>query len=401
MWLAEGAGESAAWALVTARGWLAFTLAGDNPNSWVGLVTFMTMIPYVLVPFLTGLLADRIVRRDLLAWGFVINILQTLALALLVLTNVIEMWHLVFLALVNGCARAVEFSAAESMAANLVPKEHLINAYSLLSAVFYATRLLGPGIIAPLMSVLDPGWIFIICTNAYLLGLYLVLNIRTKSTGVVEPTKSALYNIFSGLRYTYVNSILRSIILLVLFHCALTMSFESLLPVISDTQLGEGGGGVAYLNMAVGLGALLVSIGIAPVRGEGLRGRLLLTLGIASALSPLILAVAPSLAIGMLATTGIGASQAGFMIIASSMIQSVVPDGLRGRVTSIYLLHAGGIMSFANFANGSLADVFEPGWILAISGLSFIGVILISAFRATARSIYITGVPASAIAASE
>ena len=132
------------------------------------------------------------------------------------------------------------------------------------------------------------------------------------------------------------------------------------------------------MHMMVGLGALLVSIALAPIRGEGLRGRLFLLTAVISSLGNVVLAIAPSLPVAMLGTVVIGVSHTGFMTMATIMIQSVAPDALRGRITSIYLIHAGGIMSFSYFANGALADVFDPAWILTVGGLAFLGVVAAS-----------------------
>lgn len=178
------------------------------------------------------------------------------------------------------------------------------------------------------------------------------------------------------------------------------MSFESLVPAISENRLGSGGGGVAYMHMMVGLGALLVSVAIAPMRGEVAIGRLFLATAVVSSLGNFVLAVAPSLFLAMLATVIIGISHTGFMTMATIMIQSVAPDHLRGRITSIYLIHAGGIMAFSYFANGVLADIYDPGWILAIGSAAFLGVLLFSFFTPTPRMLYISGVPALAPARS-
>ena len=88
-----------------------------------------------------------------------------------------------------------------------------------------------------------------------------------------------------------------------------------------------------------------------------------------------------------------GVSHTGFMTLATIMIQTVAPDTLRGRITSIYLIHAGGIMGFSYFVNGALADVFDPAWILTVGGLSFLGVVVASLFIPTPRSLYRAGVP--------
>ena len=148
------------------------------------------------------------------------------------------------------------------------------------------------------------------------------------------------------------------------------------------------------MHMMVGLGALLVSIALAPMRGEGLRGRLLLLTAVVSSLGNVLLGIAPSLSIALLGTVVIGVSHTGFMTIATIIIQSEAPDYLRGRITSIYLIHAGGIMGFSYFANGALADVFSPTWILTVGGLGFLGVVAASLFIPTPRRLYGIGVPA-------
>ena len=145
--------------------------------------------------------------------------------------------------------------------------------------------------------------------------------------------------------------------------------------------------------MMVGFGALLVSIAVAPIRGEGLRGRVFLATAVVSSMGNIVLGIAPNLPIAMLATVVIGVSHTGFMTMATIMIQSVAPDALRGRITSIYLIHAGGIMAFSYFANGVLADRFDPTWILNVGGLAFLGVVLASAFIPTPRRLYQAGVP--------
>ena len=300
MWFGHVAGESSSWALGAAEGWLVFNLAADNPSAWVGAVFLAAMLPWFVVPVIVGFLTDRFARRDILALAYAISLLHALVLTALLFTGAVQVWHVILLAFVNGGARAVHMGAIESLAANLVPRKDLPNAYALVNAGYYATRLIGPGLIAPLMGVVDLKWIFLTCSSFYGVGLLLVLQIRTVSTGVVEPGRSLVYNALSGFRYVYSHRVLRRVIFLVLFHCTLVMSYESLLPAIAANRLGAGGGGVAYMHMMVGFGALLVSVALAPIRGEGLRGRLLLLTAVVSSLGNVVLAIAPSLPIAML-----------------------------------------------------------------------------------------------------
>ena len=398
MWFGHVAGEAASWALGAAEGWLVFNLALNNPSSWVGALFLAAMLPWFVVPVIVGFLTDRFPRRDILALAYVISLLHALALTALVFTSAVQIWHVLLLAFVNGSARAVHIGAIESLAANLVPRNYLPNAYALVTAGYFATRLIGPGLIAPIMGVVGLKWIFLTCASAYAVGLLLVLQIVTVSTGVVDPGRGLVYNALSGFRYVYSHRVLRSLIFLVMFHCTLVMSFESLLPAISGNRLDAGGGGVAYMHMMVGLGALLVSIALAPIRGEGLRGRLLLLAAVVSSLGNVVLGIAPSLPIAVLASVVIGISHTGFMTITTIMIQSVAPDALRGRITSIYLIHAGGLMGFSYFANGALADVFDPIWILSVGGLAFLGVVMASLCIPTSRRLYLVGVPPAVVA---
>ncbi len=398
LWFAALSADGGAWAVIVARGWLAYDLAENNPSASAGLVIFAAMIPYVLVPVFAGFLADRMVRRDLLAWAMGFQIIIHAATAVIALMGIVEIWHLVVIAFITGSAMATQVAGLESLTANLVPRRDLVNAYALVNAAFHGTRALGPGAIAPVLALLDIGWAFVIAGVAYVIAITLVLRIDTRSTGVIESARGHLRNLAEGFIYAYRHPVLVRVFALVIFHCALVMSFESLLPVISETKLETDAFGVSMMNVTVGVGALLISLVIAPLSAPHRRGRLLLINGIVSGISPLGLAFAPTLPLAMLATAFMGASQAGFMILSSILIQSVVPDGIRGRVTSIYILHAAGIMSFANFANGALGDRFGPEWVLSVAAGGFIAFVVLTSLEKRTRGMYIRGVAVEAIA---
>ena len=391
MWIGHIVGESSSWALGAAEGWLIFNLAENNPSSWVGAVFFAAMIPWFFAPIVVGFLTDRFSRRNILVMAYILSLFHGLILTALIFTGVIEVWHILLLAVVNGIARATHMGAIEALAANLVPTNHLPNAYTLISAGYYATRLIGPGLIAPLMGLADIKWIFLSCVIAYALGVYLVTRVTAVSTGRIDPEKSLIQNTISGFRYIYSHPVLRSVMYLVMFHCTLVMSFESLLPAVSENQLNSGGQGVAFMHMMIGVGALIASSGLAPVSSHRTLGRLLIISALVSSLGNLILTISPTLKPAMVGTVIIGISHTAFMTIATIMIQSVSPDYLRGRITSVYLIHAGGLMSFSYFANGVLADLYGPSKILGIGSIFFLVVVLCSWLVKAPRNIYKQG----------
>ena len=391
VWIGHIVGESSSWALGAAEGWLIFNLAENNPSSWVGAVFFAAMIPWFFAPIIVGFLTDRFSRRNILIAAYILSLFHGIILTVLIFMGLIEIWHILVLAVLNGIARATHMGAIEALAANLVPSNQLPNAYTLISAGYYATRLIGPGLIAPLMGLSNIKWIFLVCVVGYAVGVYLVSQITVISTGRIDPNKGLLSNTFSGFRFIYSHPVLRSMMYLVMFHCTLVMSFESLLPAVSENQLGSGGQGVAYMHMMIGLGAFIASLCLAPVSDQATLGRLFVLSAIISSLGNHILAISRSLIPALVGTVIIGTSHAAFMTIATIIIQSVSPDYLRGRITSIYLIHAGGLMSFSYFANGVLADLYNPSIILAAGGITFLIVVLGSWIIQTPRTIYTKG----------
>ena len=391
LWIASLSAGAAAWALIVARGWLIYTIS--DSSLWVGIVTFAAMIPRVLVTPITGYLSDRFDRRSVIAAMFAINTAHNLVLGALVVTDTVNVWTLVLLAFVNGSARAAMMPASQALIPNLVPRRILLNAISLNQAAGHGSRLLGPGAIAPLLSTIGAEGAFFMCSAFYLVGFLQVMRIQTCSTGSIDPNRSFISNLGAGLIYVYKTPTLLAIVLLALFHCGLTMSFESLLPVLSSQQLDAKGAGFSFMMMAVGAGAL-TSVGVlAGIRNETSKGKIFLSLGVFSGLSPVALAVSTTMPMALMSAAAMGATQAGFMTLTHTMIQSILPDGIRGRVGAVYSVHIGGMMAIANLFNGVLADHLRASLLLGIGGILFIMAMIISWRLMTFRRIYSSGLP--------
>ena len=149
--------------------------------------------------------------------------------------------------------------------------------------------------------------------------------------------------------------------------------------------------------MGFGAGSLVGILILAGVRSEKLKGQLLVWTGLGSGLAPIILALSFNAPMGVLASAGMGLSQATFMALTSAYVQTIAPDRLRGRISSLYILFAGGIMAFANLGYGFAADEFSAPPILLITGVIFIAVVLaLTAGQPILRSIYRTGQAATA-----
>ncbi len=355
LWTASLCSGAAAWALIVARGALVYN--EFDSNLWVGVVTFAAMIPRVLVPPISGYLSDRIDRRTIIAWMYAINLVQGIVLATMVAFDAVNIWAMLILSLINGAARAAQMPASQALVPNLVPRNLLVNGIALNQATMHGSRLLGPLAIAPLL-IAGGAAAFYFCAALYIVSLVQSLRIKTSSTGGVDRSRSMASNLIYGLKYVYRTPILRAVTIMALFHCGLTMSFESLLPVLSDTRLDARDAGFSLLMMAVGAGALVSVFTIAGVTNDSTRGKLFLNLGVISGVAPALLAMSPNIYTALPAAALMGGVQAGFMTLTHTMIQSVTDDSVRGRVGAVYSVHIGGMMASANLVNGWFADLF-------------------------------------------
>ncbi len=376
LWIATTFSASAAWALIIARGLLAFELT--DGLLWSGIVTFAAMVPRLFATPISGFLADRFDRQKLLRWIFALNMGNNILLALLVMTGLVGPWVLTLLALVNGTLRASQMTTATALIPNLVPKEHLMNAIALNQATQQGARLAGAMAIAPLLGLVNIESAFWLCSGLYFLGFLQVSRMTTRSTGVIDESQGFWANMFEGFVYVYKRPIIMSMVLLVLAHCAFTMSYESMLPAISEDKMGTGRVGVSYLIAGVGAGALFASVFLAGVRSESARGRFFLFFAFSSALGPMLLAWSDNTGLSVAATVIMGANQAGFMTISHTIIQSLTEDHVRGRVAGVYSVHVGGSMAVTNMANAAFADVFSASAVLVVGGLIFVAAVFVS-----------------------
>ena len=396
MWIATTCSGAAAWALIVARGWLAWEITGES--TWVGIITFAAMFPRVFSTPIVGYLADLFDRQTLLKLIFALNLAHNIVLALLVMNDMAGPWMLMFLALFNGTLRASQMTVATALIPNLVPREHLLNALALNQATQQGSRMVGALAILPFLGYVNIEAAFWLCSAFYLVGLVQVSRIGTRSTGKMDSSRGFWRNMLAGFEYVYARPPILAMVLLVLAHCAVTMSYEAILPAISEDKLGAGSVGVSYLLGGVGGGALISSIFLAGVRNTATRGRFFLIFALLSGTAPILLALSTVREVSILATVFIGATQAGFMTISHTIIQTLVDDEVRGRVAGVYSVHIGGSMAVTNMINAAISDVFTAPVVMAAGGLLFLGVVILSFGSGALRRIYFPGAPIPATA---
>jgi MFS family permease len=386
LWAANAYAQAAAWALIVTRGWLIFDKTGSA--FWVGAATFAAMAPQFLVPPLAGVLADRMDRRKLLAWTYSLNLAHNIALLSLALFGGLEVWVLIGLSLVNGTARAAQLPTSQALAASLVPRDKLLNALSLNASTQHGSRLIGPGIVTPLLSVLGAPAAFFTCTVLYGLGLHQILKLQPQKPDGIVLNEGILANFAAGLNYVYMRPMLRFVILLAILHCSLTMAFESILPSFSHERLTASTSGFGTLMIGVGAGSLVASIFVSGIRTSQARGKTLLVMGLMSGLGQVLLSLTATLWLATVAAAFMGGAQAAFMTMTQATTQSIAADEFRGRVASINTFSLGGAMAIMNLTNGSLAAYVGAHNILRVDGIIFVAAVLLGLLAVSGRRAY-------------
>jgi MFS family permease len=384
LWTANAFAQAAAWGLIVTRGWLIYE---ETESSFlVGVATFAALGPQFIVPPIIGVLADRMDRRTILSWTYGVNSVQNGLLAVLALTGALEIWMLIALSVVNGVARSAQMPTSQAMSASLVPREKLLNALSLQASTQHGSRLIGPGLVTPLLALAGAPAGFIVCTVFYLIGWAQILKIAPR------PPERAIHDSFvanfvGGLTYVYSRPVMRFILILVFFHCGLTMAFESLLPTFSHERLNAEQG-FGTLLMGVGAGAFVTSIFVSGIQTSKARGNVMIAMGILSGLGQVLLSLTTTLVLAFGAAMIMGGAQAAFMTMGQAVTQSIASDEYRGRIASLNTLSLGGVMATMNLTNGSLGEVFGAQTLLFAEGMIFVSIMILSLFLFTGRRVY-------------
>src|SRR5713101_2609068 len=367
LWSATACSQAAVWALVVLRGALVYEVT--TSNAWVGVVAMAAQLPSLVV------------------------------------TPQMTAWHILVLALCNGILRAVEMPTNQALLPNLVPRERLLNAVALNQLVQQGARIFGPLCLLPIIRFVNPEPAFFLTAGLYAMGWVQILMIRTASRGTMVAKSGLLGNLVAGIRYIYTQPLMRSLILVTVCHCALTIAYESAFPLVARTQLGMHAAkdlfaGPAYLMIGLGAGAVLGNLVLARVGDQQRRGKLFLGVGVLSGLTPILLGSTTSLPVAMLAAAAVGASTSAFMTFSQGIVQTLAPDGMRGRVMSAHTWHTQGAMGGFNAVNGLLMDVpwMTVPLLFGGTGMLFAVLMLGSVLIVHLRALYARGLPPEVLA---
>ncbi len=366
------------WIQQITLGWLIFHLTGSALLT--GAVSGVRALPFLFVGPLAGVIVDRVNKKLLLIFTHIFLSILGLVFAILLVTNLIQVWHVFVFSFLSGVGWAFNNPVRQTLVPALVPRPALMNAIALNSAAFNVTRIIGPAIGGVLIAAFGPATNFFIQSAAYFVVTIFVLPIHIPPPSPsATPHASILGDLAGGLHYVSKDKTILALIMVALIPSIFMMPFtQGLMPVFAKSVLGVGPTGLGILLASAGAGALVGTLGLASLGNFQRKGVLLLTAATIASASLILFSRTTTLPVA----AAVLALQGGFQMVYNStnntILQVITPDEYRGRVMSIYMLDFG-LTPLGSFMAGAMAQVFGAPMAVLVAGVTTTVLILLLA----------------------
>ena len=356
------------WMTQIATVWLVYHLT--NSAWWLGVVGFSSQIPSFIISPFGGILVDRWNRHRILIITQILAMLQSLALAVLAMTGIIHISHIILLSIIQGLITAVDSPARQAFVTEMVErKEDLGNAIALNSSMFNGARLVGPAVAGLVIASTGAGVCFLIDGLSYLAVIAGLLAMKLKPRKIPEQTIDVWQRLKEGFIYAFGFPPIRAILLLLALFSFMGMPYTVLIPIFATQILQGGPETLGFLMAAVGVGALSGAIYLSSRQS-------VLGLGKIIAFSPAVLGIAliifsqsRSLWLSLLTMLFVGCGSILQIASSNTILQTIVEEDKRGRLMSLYTMAFLGTLPFGNLAAGALANQIGAPNTVMIGGL--------------------------------
>ncbi|MGC8800654.1 MFS transporter [Chloroflexus sp.] len=341
------------WMQSVAQGWLVLRLS-DSPFL-LGATAAANSLPVLLFSLFAGTVADRFPKRRILLVTQSTAMVLAAILAFLTFSGVVQIWHVMILALLLGIVNAFDAPARQAFTVEMVGREDLLNAIALNSSIFNGARTVGPALAGMVVAWIGEGPTFLFNTLSFGAVLTSLLLMRLDTQLHRGPHRGGMLR--AGLAYIAGEPHVRALLLragAVSFFCFVHIP---LLPIFARDILQIGATGLGWLSAASGCGSLVAALILAQLRDDAPRGKLL---SIAATIyAPLLMMFTQvrSLPLALLFISLCGWAGVTTMALTNTLIQLTVPDELRGRVMSVFTLLLMGLSPLGGMLAGSIAEL--------------------------------------------
>ncbi|MCL4545820.1 MAG: MFS transporter [Chloroflexi bacterium] len=322
-----------------ALGWLVYLLTGSAVS--LGLITTVQAVTQTLVSPLAGVIADRVERRSYIMAVRSITVVVAAIVATLVVSGHIRYDELVIAAMMIGIAFGLNGPARQALMAQLVGKDALINAVSLMSGGMNLMRIIGPAIAGFLIGSLGVGGVYILLACLYLAVILAMIPVPRQPAQPGATSRNVLADLRGGLAYSYRQPAVFGLLLFGTIPLFFAMPYASLLPIFAERIWHGGSLGYGVLAAAPGVGGLSGALATATWGHRSRKGLLLIFGAVIYGASLTTFALSPDIPIAALCLGLSGAAGVVYSATVNSLVQSIIPNEMRGRVVSFYQMSFG------------------------------------------------------------
>ena len=340
---------------MVAQAWLVYQMT--DSAALLGLVGLTQAVPTIVLTLFGGVVADRVDRRQLIMVTQAATGLLIFLLATLVVTDLIRLWHIFAIALLVGAVWAFDQPARMALIPHLVEREDLMNAVAMGSMVWQSSRIVGPAVAGVIIAAVGIAPCFYLTTFGMLAMVLAVKAVRVPQVAPPPGGQNVLQNLSEGIGYILRNPVFSTLIGLTFFNSLFGMSYVIMLPVFARDVLDVGSEGYGFLMGISGVGALLGTMVLATLGNVRQKGLLMLTGAAGFGGLIVLFSLSRFYPLSLVLLFTMGAVNSAYMTTVNTLLQSLVPDELRGRVMGIYSL-TWSLMPVGGFLAGAFAAAF-------------------------------------------
>jgi predicted MFS family arabinose efflux permease len=373
MWFGACTSSIGTWMQIVAQSWLVYKLS--NSAFLLGLDTFLAGIPIFLFSLFGGVLADRVERRRLLLGSQWTQMATAFTLTLLVILNVVQVWHILCLSFVTGFAQAFGGPAYQALIPTLVEKEDMPNAIALNSIQFNIATVIGPTLGGVALVKLGDAWCFGLNGLSFLAPILSLFMLRIRF--IPQPTKESIFtSMKEGFRFIRKQGAMEALMVLAFCMTFLGMPFRTFLIVFAKDIFHKGPETFTTFLSVMGVGSVCGALIVAWLGNVPNKGRVALTMLICLGAAIAGFSVSKSLALSYVLLFLSGASMIAVFAMVNSLVQLIVTNEMRGRVMSTYNFAFRGGMPMGNLLTGLLVPLFTAPLVLAVNGMVLVALAL-------------------------
>lgn len=365
------------WVQQVTLGWLLYDLTGNSVL--LGALNGVRALPFLVTGPLAGVAADRMDRRKLLVGTQWVLIVTAVVFGVLVASPFLHVWHLFVFTLITGIAWTITEPVRMSLIPSAVPKEELANAVALNSGGFNMMKVIGPALGGALIAWFGAAENFFVQAVAYLGVLAMIYKMNVPPQRAEATKVSALANLKEGFAYVWSTPAVLALMTLAYVPRVFAVPYQTLMPVFQKDVLKVGPEGLGLLMAAPGVGAVIAILTMASL-GNRIRRQGIFLIGSIVVLGSFLILFSQItwFPLALVSLVLVGIFQMFFLASTATMLQMIVPDNLRGRVLSLYMLDRGFMPLGALFAGTSAHFVGAPSTVAIMGGIVILLTLLVA-----------------------